>query len=231
MWKVEKFNTVVQEYITKKKGEGDLLTKKDVYELLNMKYHVGEPDTIRKWGEKNNHGPRAENYRDIEEFFGLNPGELDDDFDGYIVRKDEKCEKSKDYIELDAFNKKVLLEVYWLLKKYLESDRVEEEEFFLETVKEVEKRKIALPEFIFDKIMRFIDMTLAPIIYDSENVFSKCYTSYIGRYDESGIFRINDEQSTRAFLYYYLHTLHTIEEELDTFAMQELHPLLVNQLR
>lgn len=128
---------------------------------------------------------------------------------------------------LTDFNKNAIFECYKLMKDYLHDDEVESEKCFSKMSEEVDKLKIAIPQEIYGKIDQFIGDNLAPIVYEPEETFKECYSDDIGFYNDRGQWEIRDDEGMKNLCKAFILKLFDIEDELEEFAMKELHPLLV----
>ena len=128
---------------------------------------------------------------------------------------------------LNEFSKKAIFKCYVLMKDYLHDDEVESESCFGKMFQEIDKMKIAIPESIYKKITQFMDEWLAPIVYERETCFPTFYSDEVGFYNADGKWEIRDEDGMKKICKEFLLKLLETEDELDSFAMEELYPLLV----
>ena len=157
---------------------------------------------------------------DLEKVLGIAEGELGRK--GLGKMKENKTEN-----KLTDFNKQAIHSCYMLMKDYIHSDDVESEDCFADMCAEVEKYKIAIPEEIYAAIQKCIDECLAPIIYEERDTFARCYTDDIGFFTDDGVWQTRDEEGTKKFCMYFMLTLTEIEQKVDMFAMETLHPVLI----
>lgn len=195
-------------------------TKQKLYDLLSEQIHAGS-DAIKSWTREKSNGPGDDDLREaLEEALALPIGAL------YISKKTMNGGNSMN-ITLTDFCKKNVMDCYGIMKAYIRSDDMESAECFTEMCLEIDKRKVGMPKIIFDKIEAFVNENLAPIIYEREDVFAECYSEKLGRFDEDGTFCLISEEATYQFIINFMKKLAEIEELLEKFGMEELHPYLV----
>lgn len=194
-------------------------TKEDVYKYLSEKLFVSY-HTVKGWTRAASHGPGdKETLKNLEKLFGVS-----------LEIADTKKEKGDTVMgnRYSDFVKRQIMECYTLMKDYLRSENVEDENTYCEMRSEMDKRKIAIPKSVYEKITNFANEHLDPIIYDEKNTFASLYTEDIGYYDKKGVFHTRSEEKTIEFCGRFLDILLKIEQELDDFAMKELYPILID---
>lgn len=130
------------------------------------------------------------------------------------------------YTQYSDVSKMSIQKCYDILKDYLHSDDVENEECYVEMRMEIDKLKISIPNDIFQKIVEFIDKEIDPIIYESDKVFASLYTEEYGFMDGAGVFHIKGEEEFKQILGKHIEIMIGIENKLDEFAVSELAPIL-----
>ena len=192
-------------------------SKEKIYDELVMMLGY-EKDTLKSWARINSNGPYYEEDRvKLEEILGLQKGAL------YIVEQRKGGNgKMRTDVKISEVTRQAILSCYISMREYLRSDEVESEERFIEMEYEVQKLKIAIPQFVFGEIEGFIDKELAPIIYDKKTVFASCYTDDIGTFDDDGRFRTTSEEGTYKRMTRFTETLFNIEKKLEEFGENNL---------
>lgn len=221
MWNVKKYKTVLQQI--KDFGElngKSIKYKEDIYNEVGKKLFLN-PETVKSWTRPSSSGPGSETDRkNLEEFLSVPDGTL-------ITNEEQKEGTEMQAIIMTDFNKNAILHCYKLMKDYLHDDEIEDEECFSQMFAEVEKQKIAIPRDVYQKICQFIDERLAPIVYEREKTFTECYRDDIGFYNSEDVWEVSDEESMKKMCMAFIVRIFEIEQELDNFAMSELHPLLI----
>lgn len=221
MWNVKAYKKALQEIKESGKFNGkQIKTKEEIYkELAQIIYQ--QYDTIKSWTRPTSGGPGDDSIRkDLEKALGVPEG-------AFITNTDTKRGETMQAVRLTDFNKNAILRCYELMKDYLHDDAMEDEECFSQMFAEIEKQRIAIPREVYEKIGQFIDENLAPIVYEREETYSECYSEDIGFYNEEGIWEVRDEESMKRMCMAFIMRTMEIEQALDKFAMDELHPLLV----
>ncbi|WP_414733851.1 hypothetical protein [Acetobacterium carbinolicum] len=221
VWNVKKYKTVLQQIKDRGELNGKTIKcKEDIYKEVEKKLHLN-PETVKSWTRPSSNGPGFEvDRKNLEEFLGVPDGSL-------MINKEQKEVAEMQAIIMTDFNKNAILHCYELMKDYLHDDEIEDEECFSQMCAEVEKQKIAIPRGVYQKISQFIDERLAPIIYERKETFSECYRADIGFYNDEGKWEVKNEESMKKMCMAFIVRIFEIEQELDNFAMNDLHPLLV----
>lgn len=227
MWDVENYKAAIT--ATKKNGilmDDKVKTKENVYELLAEKIHCSK-DTVKSWSRSSNNGPNDNDMIvSLEKVLGIPEGLLGRR-EEKKMEKDDKMKKEEQEVRLTDFNKQAIHSCYMLMKDYIHSDEVENEDCFAKMCAEVDKYRIAIPQEIYEEINQCIDAFLAPIVYEYHDTFAQCFTDDIGYFDNDGVWNIKDEEAGRKSCMYFLMKLVEIEKSVDNFAMEKLYPRLM----
>lgn len=221
MWDVKKYKGLIN--TIKENGsfmENNVTTKEQIYELIGKTIHV-DAGTAKSWGRPSSNGPGSNDLLiELEKALGI--------AEGLLGRKEYKeMKEDKQKIKLTDFNKQAIHSCYMLMKDYIHSDKVENEDYFADMCAEVGKYKIAIPEKIYEAIQKCIDEYLAPIVYEYHDTFAKCFTDDIGFMGDDGIWHVRDEEGVKKTCMYFIMTIIEIEENVDKFAMETLYPVLI----
>lgn len=221
MWDTEKYKKILNQLKKEGNFHGHAIkSKEDIYYEIAELIHVSY-DAAKSWTRPSSTGPRDEEMvRELEKVFGLQPHSLE-------KKMQEGENKKMTEIVLSDITKNAIFKCYEAMKNYLHDDEMESEDCFCKMYSEVEKYRIMMPTSFFDKISDFIDKNLAPIVYEPEKVYADCYTDEIGYFDKKGTWVIKDEEGTKNMIMNFMVKNVEIEQQLDDFAMKELHPYLV----
>ena len=219
MWNRDKYNLMLTEIAKKKDFRGRYVKNKEaLYLLLKEELHVSY-STVKGWGRPTSKGPGDQSV--LEKLEGL----LETKLTFIEVEQEDnimKVEKCSDFV------KNNIKDCYNLMIDFLHSDECENEEVYCKMREELRKYRIAVPKDLFAKIEECVDTYLDPIIYDHNNFFAELYTEDMGCFDEDSIFHLKDETSTLKHLGLYLDKMIKVEKAIESFAMKELYPILVN---
>lgn len=221
MWDVKKYKGLIN--TIKENGRfmgNDVTTKEQIYELIGKTIYV-DAGTAKSWGRPSSNGPGSNDLLiKLEKAFGID--------EGLLGRKEYKdVKEDKQNIKLTDFNKQAIHNCYMLMKDYIHSDEVENEDCFADMCAEVGKYKIAIPEKIYGAIQKCIDEYLAPIVYEYYDTFEKCFADDIGFMGDDGTWHVRDEEGMKKTCMYFVMTIIEIEEKVDRFAMETLYPVLI----
>ena len=144
MWDNQLFSRVVGQ-AAKKGMIGGCGTKTEIYDYLYENFHLASIETIKSWTRPTNTtGPRDwETKEKLKEIFGV-----------CFEREDVASKKEEGYT-MNEFSRQQIMECYSLMKDYVTSDEVESEDAYCEMRYQLEKKKIAIPHIIFEKILAF----------------------------------------------------------------------------
>lgn len=199
------------------KGEA-IKNKEDLYRKLSVALYVSY-DTVKGWTRQSSKGPGdKEVLKDIENL--LNTKLTIKDEEKKVV---EETEVNKSY---SSFVKEKIYTCYKLMAEYLTSDDVEDENAYCDMRNEIIKMKVCIPKEIFDKITKFAEDHLEPIIYDRDNFFADMYTEEFGYMDENHCFHIKDEDAIHKQAGIYYTKLFDLTDQLEEFGMKEIYPIL-----
>lgn len=138
------------------------------------------------------------------------------------------CDEEKITTETYSdFVKENILNAYKMLIDYIASGNVEDEDEYCKLRDELSKLQIAIPEEIFEKIERCVDVFLDPIVYDFENFFAELYTEDFGYFDEDNVFHMKSEAAIREQAELYDERIWDIQCQIEEFGMEVLYPILV----
>ena len=195
-------------------------TNKEVYELTAKE--IGwDKDTVKSWTRATSKAP-GNNDKIVTFEKSLAAPE-----DSVRRKEEKKMKNDKQEIRLTDFNKQAIHSCYMLMKDYIRSDEVEDEECFANMCAEVEKYRIAIPQEVYEEISKCIDEFLAPIVYENHVTFAQCFTDDLGSFDNEGVWHMKDEEAVRKSCMYFMMKLVEIEKSVDDFAMKKLYPILI----
>lgn len=220
-WDVMKYKKVLNQI--KEDGSLDgtpINSKEEIYDIIAEKIYVNR-ETAKSWTRPTSTGPKdQEMVRDLEKLLGIECDSLS------FETKKEETPKMEVKVLSDV-NKRAIFKIYELMKDYLHSDDVDDEDCFSHMWSEVEKHSILVPDELYTKISDFMDNNLAPIIYEREKTYAACYTDEIGHYNDKGIWEVESEEALKKMCMNFMLKNIEIENALDEFAQKELKPYLI----
>jgi len=206
----------------KKKGSinnNDIKTKENIYDYLASELAFSR-DTVKGWSRPTSNGPKDEKtVRTLEKLIGVKRYEFED-------RKEIDNIMNDTETALTDINKQAIFTMYKLMKDYLLSDKVEDEDHYSEMWSELETQKLLVPTDLCDKVSDFVNENLEPIVSDPEKTFEKCYDKKFC-YLEDGSWHVKDEASMKQIAINYYGAIFEILDKLEAFAQKEMRPYLL----
>lgn len=105
-------------------------------------------------------------------------------------------------------------------------ENIENEKFLYDTVLEIEKYKITMPEELYAKIDTFITENIVSIA-EEPNFWQELHKSEFGEINQEGCFEINSEESLDAICVLFMKKIFELNQKVDAFAFKELRPYLI----
>ncbi len=218
MWDVEKYNMTLKR--TVQHGEFldvEVKTKEAVYNILAKKLYVSV-DTVKSWGRKQSSGPRdQEDIKQLETIFGT------------CFCKKAKTMSMSDLIKVENysdFTKKSIFKAYEIIMNHIKSNKIKDEDAYLEVCNKINNLKIAIPSDVYEKIIGFMKEYLDALICDEEGFFEYLYEKKVHAPDDSPIY-VSDYYQYE-WLRKEVSGLDFIVEDFEEFGMKELYPLLMS---
>lgn len=219
-WDVKKYKSILSAIKINGTFNGRSVNSlEDIYDIISQSINVSI-DTAKSWGRPTSTGPKDEDVlRDLEKLLGVK-------INSFSSTAEKETIPDMSEIKLSDFNKQAIYKMYDLMKNYLH-DEYDNEETFSTMWSEIQKLQLIVPDELYMKVSDFIDNNLAPIVYDTKQTFSNCFTDEIGFYNDEGIWQIRNEETLKQMSININIKIIEIEESLDSFAMKELRPYLM----
>lgn len=219
-WDVKKYKSILSAIKINGTFNGESVKSlEDIYDIISRSINVSF-DTAKSWGRPTSTGPKDEAVlRDLEKLLGVG-------INSFSSTAETGTMTDMSDIKLSDFNKQAIYKMYELMKNYLH-DEYDNEETFSKMWSEIQKLQLIVPDELYMKVSDFIDNNLAPIVYDTKQTFSNCFTDEIGIYNNEGIWQIRNEEALKQMSININIKIIEIEESLDSFAMNELRPYLM----
>lgn len=196
---VKKFNETCEKVLKAGKFLGrPVISKTDVYGELADRLGVST-EYVSKWACKNSKGPRDRDVAEgLENLLGVSLwGE-------YSRRKYSQVTQN------------AIASIYGLVEQYFAGNDYEDEDKWAQTMAEIRKFELAIPEEEYKKITDFLDENVADLVYDEET-FAALHTEEYGEYCEDGSFSISDPTK---FLARYFSIIMEKEEKFKNFMKE-----------
>ena len=178
-----------------------VFNKTDVYFAIADELNVSD-STVKKWVSKNSNGPRdIETLEGLEKLLGVN-----------LWNASEKYPLEK----YSAVTKNAIASAYGVIEQYFAGDDYEDEDKWTQTMAEIRKFELSIPEEEYKKITDFLNENVADLVYDEET-FAELYTEEYGEYCEDGSFSIADPTK---FLARYFSIIMEKEEKFKNFMKE-----------
>ena len=222
MWNKKLFNHLIQ----KIKEEGTFCGepvryKEDIYTKIGERLYL-DRETVKNWIKKDSKGPTAENLTKLEKLLGVSL---------VLVEKEEVVENEPEVMmsgNYSEFVKNNIKEAYKFLREVCYKNVFLREEPYIDMAMGLDALRICIPKEIFEKIEKFIEEKIEPMVYDTENFLADTYDDTMGYFDVDHEFHFVDEDArTRQFVL-RMKKIFGVQEELEEFAMREFYPILVN---
>lgn len=216
-----KFREILKSIMEKKKFKGHRISsKQQLYVLIGEALHVS-PETVKYWQRDKSSGPdprMPELLDELEEYLGYPTGALQKK----INIEEEKTE-DKRMDKVSEFQKQQIMEIYEALKNFVSGMDIENEDEYYRIRAVIERKKLVLPETIFNAIMQFMDNVVEEYVFDAE------YPTFTGEEAEyeNGVMNIKTDAAFNKLMSHFLERLQELDEKIDQFAEQELRAYLL----
>lgn len=216
-----KFREILKSIMEKKKFKGHRISsKQQLYVLIGEALHVS-PETVKYWQRDKSSGPdprMPELLDELEEYLGYPTGALQKK----INIEEEKTE-DKRMDKVSEFQKQQIMEIYEALKNFVSGMDIENEDEYYRIRAVIERKKLVLPETIFNAIMQFMDNVVEEYVFDAEY---PTFTEEEAEY-ENGVMNIKTDAAFNKLMSHFLERLQELDEKIDQFAEQELRAYLL----
>lgn len=216
-----KFREILKSIMEKKKFKGHRISsKQQLYVLIGEALHVS-PETVKYWQRDKSSGPDTrdpELLKELEKYLGYPTGALQKK----INIEEEKTE-DKRMDKVSEFQKQQIMEIYEVLKNFVSEMNIENEDEYYRIRAVIERKKLVLPETIFNAIMQFMDNVVEEYVFDAER---PDFTEEEAEY-ENGVMNIKTDAAFNKLMSHFLERLQELDEKIDQFAEQELRAYLL----
>ena len=216
-----KFREILKSIMEKKKFKGHRISsKQQLYVLIGEALHVS-PETVKYWQRDKSSGPDTrdpELLKELEKYLGYPTGALQKK----INIEEEKTE-DKRMDKVSEFQKQQIMAIYEVLKNFVSEMNIENADEYYRIRAVIERKKLVLPETIFNAIMQFMDNVVEEYVFDAER---PAFTEEEAEY-ENGVMNIKTDAAFNKLMSHFLERLQELDEKIDQFAEQELRAYLL----
>ena len=145
---------------------------------------------------------------------------------GALLKKisiEEEKTEDKSMGKVSEFQKQQIMDIYDALKKFVSEMDIENEDEYYRIRAVIERKKLILPEIIFNAIMQFMDNVVEEYVFDAKN---PAFTEEEAEY-ENGVMNIKTDAAFNKLMSQFLERLRELDEKIDQFAERELKAYLL----
>ena len=216
-----KFREILKSIVEKKELNGDRISsKQQLYMRIGEALHVS-PDTVKYWQRDKSSGPdprTPELLKKLENYLGYPTGAL-----LKKINIEEEKTEDKSMGKVSEFQKQQIMDIYDALKKFVSEMDIENEDEYYRIRAVIERKKLILPEIIFNAIMHFMDNVVEEYVFDAKN---PAFTEEEAEY-ENGVMNIKTDAAFNKLMSQFLERLRELDEKIDQFAERELKAYLL----
>lgn len=216
-----KFREILKSIVEKKELNGDRISsKQQLYMRIGEALHVS-PDTVKYWQRDKSSGPdprTPELLKKLENYLGYPAGAL-----LKKINIEEEKTEDKSMGKVSEFQKQQIMDIYDALKKFVSEMDIENEDEYYRIRAVIERKKLILPEIIFNAIMQFMDNVVEEYVFDAKN---PAFTEEEAEY-ENGVMNIKTDAAFNKLMSQFLERLRELDEKIDQFAERELKAYLL----
>ena len=216
-----KFREILKSIVEKKELNGDRISsKQQLYMRIGEALHVS-PDTVKYWQRDKSSGPdprTPELLKKLENYLGYPTGAL-----LKKINIEEEKTEDKSMGKVSEFQKQQIMDIYEALKKIVSEMDIENEDEYYRIRAVIERKKLILPEIIFNAIMQFMDNVVEEYVFDAKN---PALTEEEAEY-ENGVMNIKTDAAFNKLMSQFLESLRELDEKIDQFAERELKAYLL----
>ena len=218
-----KFREILKSIVEKKELNGDrIYSKKQLYMRIGEALHVS-PDTVKYWQRDKSSGPDPrdpELLKKLEHYLGYPTGALQKKIN---IEEEEKEKEDKRVKKISEFQKQQIMDIYETLKQYVSEMDIENEDKYYRIRAVIERKKLVLPETIFNAILQFMDNVVEEYVFEAEY---PAFTEEEAEY-ENGVMNIKTDAAFNKLMSQFLERLQELDEKIDHFAVNELKDYLL----
>lgn len=216
-----KFREILKSIVEKKELNGDRISsKQQLYMRIGEALHVS-PDTVKYWQRDKSSGPdprTPELLKKLENYLGYPTDAL-----LKKINIEEEKTEDKSMGKVSEFQKQQIMDIYDALKKFVSEMDIENEDEYYRIRAVIERKKLILPEIIFNAIMQFMDNVVEEYVFDAKN---PAFTEEEAEY-ENGVMNIKTDAAFNKLMSQFLERLRELDEKIDQFAERELKAYLL----
>lgn len=218
-----KFRETLKSIVEKKELNGDRIdSKNQLYMRIGEALHVS-PDTVKYWQRDKSSGPDPrdpELLKKLEHYLGYPTGALQKKIN---IEEEEKEKEDKRVKKISEFQKQQIMDIYETLKQYVSEMDIENEDKYYRIRAVIERKKLVLPETIFNAILQFMDNVVEEYVFEAEY---PAFTEEEAEY-ENGVMNIKTDAAFNKLMSQFLERLQELDEKIDHFAVNELKDYLL----
>lgn len=139
------------------------------------------------------------------------------------IKIEEEKTEDKRMDKVSEFQKQQIMDIYEALKKYVSEMDIENEDEYYRIRAVIERKKLVLPETIFNAILQFMDNVVEEYVFEAEY---PDFTEEEAEY-ENGVMNIKTDAAFNKLMSHFLERLQKLDEKIDQFAEQELRAYLL----
>ena len=216
-----KFREILKNIVEKNELNGDRISsKQQLYMRIGEALHVS-PETVKYWQRDKSSGPDSrtpELLDELESYLGYPASALQKK-----INIEEEETEDKRVKKISEFQKQQIMDIYEALKKYVSEMDIENEDEYYRIRAVIERKKLVLPETIFNAILQFMDNVVEEYVFEAEY---PDFTEEEAEY-ENGVMNIKTDAAFNKLMSHFLERLQKLDEKIDQFAEQELRAYLL----
>lgn len=216
-----KFRETLKSIVEKKELNGDRIdSKNQLYMRIGEALHVS-PDTVKYWQRDKSSGPDPRNpelLKKLEHYLGYPTSALQKK-----INIEEEETEDKRVKKISEFQKQQIMDIYEALKKYVSEMDIENEDAYYRIRAVIERKKLVLPETIFNAILQFMDNVVEEYVFEAEY---PAFTEEEAEY-ENGVMNIKTDAAFNKLMSQFLERLQELDEKIDHFAVNKLKDYLL----
>lgn len=211
-----KFREILKNIVEKKELNGDRVSsKQQLYMRIGEALYVS-PETVKYWQRDKSSGPDSrtpELLDELEHYLGYPSGTLQ-------KKKNIEEEKTEDkrMDKVSEFQKQQIMEIYEILKNFVSEMNIENEDEYYRIRAVIERKKLVLPESIYNATMQFMDNVVEEYVFETKN---PTFTEEEAEC-ENGVMNIKTDAAFNKLMSQFLESLQELDEKIEQFAEREL---------
>lgn len=139
------------------------------------------------------------------------------------IKIEEEKTEDKRMDKVSEFQKNQIMEIYEALKSFVSEMAIENEDEYYRIRSVIARKKLVLPDTIFNTILQFMDNVVEEYVFEAEY---QAFTEEEAEY-ENGVMNIKTDAAFNKLMSQFLERLHELDKKIDQFAEQELRAYLL----